>query len=583
MNLKNKMINLRNNPIIIDFLVILFFFLFIIGLLNSFLFMPIHFEADTYFHVSRMYALQGSWTSFLYPQNFASLAQVGMATNLFYPSFIMAVLANIIPTSIGVASSFKIFVILIGVVSATSLYLLMKYVLKRSIYLSFLISLLWSSFVVTFDLSTIGGETLAKLSFPFIAVGLIKFTEKYGWLLLSFGLIISFSTHILTAAFLCVFVGVYLLILLFTEGKITKHYVGNVIKSVLFTFLGSFYVIFPIMVVQSANTVMTPYQPLGVFLFYNTLNATAILNNPTFVVIISFAILSIVLTKRIGIGLGLSFFFMILGTSAVVWPYVLQDTPLNVLQFPYRIFNWSVFFCFLFSAINISKLKYSVDWNKVFFVSVIVISFFIASNIRSFAYYPRDSEGHIKITSLEEIIGSYQKQEDGYRLTDFGAFGNKAFKTNEVWMLMNYADYAPLDSLVNKTSKFLFWDPQGSRIAKHEIQVGQDEYISTKDWSTDKKRITFGLTQSVSKKHIKLPVLGYRKMSVSVLVNGKIVPHEITDGQISIDEKISTSDTISVVQKVPLWRLYSFIVSLISWFIMLTISVWYYFGRKNKH
>lgn len=63
-------------------------------LFNAIFFVPIRLPWDAYYHVSRIENLRQSGLAFLYPQNFTTLGQYGLATNIFYPALTLQNCSN---------------------------------------------------------------------------------------------------------------------------------------------------------------------------------------------------------------------------------------------------------------------------------------------------------------------------------------------------------------------------------------------------------------------------------------------------------------------------------------------------------
>ena len=64
-------------------------------LFNAIFFVPIRLPWDAYYHVSRIENLRQSGLAFLYPQNFTTLGQYGLATNIFYPALTLQIVQTI--------------------------------------------------------------------------------------------------------------------------------------------------------------------------------------------------------------------------------------------------------------------------------------------------------------------------------------------------------------------------------------------------------------------------------------------------------------------------------------------------------
>lgn len=159
------------------FLMIWFSFL----ILNNAVFTPVKLWGDDYFHLSRLYNLSMNPFQFLYPQNFMTGSQIGVATNVFYPAINVQLISILIPKFVGTINMFRLFLFLVLLLLQLSLYLLLRFSeLQVSKWKALVISMLWAGIVISYEINTIGGETLSKISFPFVAYGLMQLQKEKG-------------------------------------------------------------------------------------------------------------------------------------------------------------------------------------------------------------------------------------------------------------------------------------------------------------------------------------------------------------------------------------------------------------------
>lgn len=122
-------------------------------LFNAIFFVPIRLPWDAYYHVSRIENLRQSGLAFLYPQNFTTLGQYGLATNIFYPALTLQIVQTIFFFTHSAIQAFKISMIFTTFLSGLSAYIILRYHGKLGRKIAFFCSILW--------LSTIGITALA--------------------------------------------------------------------------------------------------------------------------------------------------------------------------------------------------------------------------------------------------------------------------------------------------------------------------------------------------------------------------------------------------------------------------------------
>ncbi|MBS9335794.1 hypothetical protein [Fructobacillus papyrifericola] len=541
--------------------------LFSFLLLNVLLIIPIRFNGDSFFHLSRMESIHGNPLNFLYPQNFLSLGRIGGTTNIFYPVGVLNFIVNLIPTNIGILGTYRLTVVLILYINILSMYSVLRYFIKAPLLNSFLASILWGTLIITFDIGTIGGEILAKIAFPFVAVGLYYFKKRNGWILLSFGLILSISSHILTSLFLIVFTLLYLLVEFIKTKKNKLNFVVKGMKAAIATVLGSQYIIFPMVMLYANNKINTPPQMASAFVDYQLVYLSGIITDPTFIVMAVFIILSIIYEKKYSIGILL---FTLSGTTAFIWPYIFNHTILNIIQFPYRLFNWGICLAFVFAIITLSRIQIPIQWKKVVTISLLFLCFLLGTAIhKSFFSKVSNDTGYILTISKEDVIKSFQEGHDGQHLGEYGSFTGTIFNQPEVWSLMNYSDYSPSEGLNDPQTKFLFWDQKAKNIVAHRLTKNANDNIPTTHFKTTASEISFRPTKSISKSTIELPVMGYKANKVKVFINHSEIPFTIQDGRITIDAAVTAKDTVYIKQFIPLWRLIPFFVSTLTIVVLI--------------
>ncbi|MFC4760731.1 hypothetical protein [Fructobacillus durionis] len=555
-----------------------FLIIFPILMLSNILWTPIHIHSDDYFHLSRIYNLYQSRFDFLYPQNFASLGRVGSIVNVFYPPVLLQMITAILPKGLGAITVLKIVVCFVLYLNTIAVYVLLRYKLAKSRSFSLAMAIFWGAVVISFDIASTGGEAIGKLSFPFIAYGLINLRKKNAYIYLVLGFSFALYTHLLTTLFLVVFVLIYSLFVLFNQ----KEWVSVVltgVKTIALTALTGMIVYLPVIYFGHYNEIAFPPQPASFFTGYNRIYLSSIIENPMYLVMIAFVIISIFITKKISLGTSLSLIIALLGTAASSWPFFLQHTSVNVIQFPYRLFQWGLYMAIMFSIFSLANISKQFKNQKTILICSVIFSIFLGSGIYQYWFPKVNEDGTLWVATTKDVETSIDKNEDGYHLYDFPSFTDSMLDDSASWNLMNFSDYAPRHVLKDTQSKFLKYDDRAKHVAMHELKTSTNHYVETKNFTSSYNMISFSPSSDVHATKIALPVFGYNKTKLNVFINGKLVSYNIENGLVTVSGSLKSSDVIVIKQMVPLVEKMAFVFSALGWIIFISFV---FKIRKNK-
>ncbi|CAK1234647.1 hypothetical protein [Fructobacillus cardui] len=539
--------------------------LFVISLiiLNNTILNPVKLPIDNYYHLSRIKNLTGSFYQALYPQNFLSLGQVGVASNIFYPAFGMQLIINLIPHCLGIYWIYKIFIVFLCFSSSLVSYLVLRFKVQASKIVSIALSLLWSFLV--FPSSNIA-EALAKVGIPLICYGLIRSQDKKSYKYVVAGLTISFMSHILTSVFLAGFVVVYYVISYVLNKEKEEKF--NLFRVGLYTLLTTASVTIPLVLTSLSNHIKSPtYSSWQFQTWFDSIDG--LFSDKSFLIfliMILFFLTSMVLLKNVSLGQQISFILAIFGTGAIGWQRFLQHTPLSVIQIPGRIFYYGMTVCFCFSIFLFATGKWSKNFEKILTMFVLLILVIVASVDRSNSQPDVDYSGQYNVLSKQSVNQYYLAGHDGYGLDKTGAFNQETMSSQYMWQLMNYADYAPKEAFVNKNIGFLRQDSGTKSVAEHKLMSQNGKTIDTKNYKTASNSITFQPVESVEKGKIKLPVFYYKNFLNEVLINGKKQKFTNDNGLITVNSEngLRKNDVVQIKQFIPMWEIIALSISVIS-------------------
>ncbi|MBC9118457.1 hypothetical protein [Fructobacillus fructosus] len=558
----------------------LFIFLATLLILNTFILLPIKLPWDAYYHLSRVNNLSGGLFQFLYPQNFLTNGQIGSITNVFYPSVNMQLIVNLIPKiSTNPLFIYKAFIILEFFFSAVIAYIILHFKIKSSIFIATPLSILWATFLLT---TVQGGDALGLMAIPTIAYGVENLSKDKEYIFVSIGIILSLYGHLITSLLtIGTVLGFYLITLTRDNKKLRAT--KNIVKSGIVSLLGAAVILVPIIVTSLSNKIHTPEASVQTFKTW--LQSLDFFSSPTLITIALVVAAGISTSKQISRGQIIALFIAIAGTSATCWTNFASSTPLLIIQMPVRIFYYGLFLLLFFTMINISQTKLSKNAIRVLCFSVVpailVVMFTIHDNLSPSI----DNEGHLEVSTSQNISDYVSEEKDGYDIMNLKAFSYSTARNNSFWQLMNYSDYAPKSALANSNSSMMLSDKNGKQIAKHLIVTSTGQNIKTTKFKASPNKISFYSTEKIAKDNLKLPVLGYNGTVITVMINNKKINHTIKDGQIDIHQKLSLNDRVTVKQSIPVWEIIPFIISVVTWLLLLLNNNWFknYLSKKIKH
>lgn len=552
------------------------FFLLGLIVINSILITPIKFGNDTHYHISRIYNItkDGLFT-LVYPQNFTTLGQIGVATNIFYPNAIIKILNILILPVFGIITRYKLTLAILISFGALFSFLMLRLGKKfklndQSQIVSFALACVWgaTACLVISELSV----PVAMLGIPFIAFGtsLIeksnanKKSNLISIISITIGFAITFYSHILTAAIISCYLAIFFIIYVI-KNKFSIASLKLTIIAGASCLLTSLITIVPIIVLQKLNSIVPPNINKELFLlWYVNFDFIYGLNNQHLYVLFIIIVIAIVFGSKqvLNISFFVASFLTILGMAVSSWSLYLKNTPFTVFQFPWRFFFVAFPLLCMLVIIN-SDFKGQYITKSVYLFATLGV-LFSAYTVRNNMFPDVNHDGYLKrVTNktITEYGGKHDPKHDGvYTYIKLGSYYDKLAENNNFWYLMNYVDYVPSELIGIKTVKgqtTLSNFPKGKQVLNHDILLNNKNIIKTTKYvaKTNSIEMQFKTLTSNEKSKLELPVIAYKGLTLDVYLNGQKQPYKINNGLVTLHANISQNkkNTVVISQGIPWW------------------------------
>ena len=373
---------------IISFMLILFFS--VIYMLPSMVTKNIyHFtDQDTAFHLSRINGLSNAFSS---PVNFNNFGGNGTAMNVFYPWLTLYPAYILLQITGNLVVTYNLYYLFFTIITMTLSYVCM-YKIQKSHFSAIVFSLIYSfaSYRST-DIYFRGslGEAIALTFMPLIFLGCyyIFFSDYKKWYWLTIGMTLTVYTHLLSVLLnvLIIFI-VFLLSIYLKNDK--KERIFALIKATTCTLFLSAAVFIPMF--QQSNFVELKVPKGGTLRGLSVSEyLSATLNNNLSYFGIGFILFFLTIhtyNRRKNLTkFNLFVFFMgvlIIYTSTSLFPwFIIQKTPLTVIQFSWRLTAYATLFLSYTGSISLTSYTETrrKKINKLLFISAFVILIHVVS------------------------------------------------------------------------------------------------------------------------------------------------------------------------------------------------------------
>lgn len=345
---------------------------------------------DLLFHLQRMTDISNVFKS---PVNFKFWGQIGNMTTIFYPwltlspgYFIVKLIGNPI---IG----FSVWLFIVNILTFVASYFSMKSFSKDRLQ-SLVFSVLYT--FATFRLISIFyrigvGEYISLIFYPIIFLMFYRIANKEYryWPFFALSVAAVIYTHVLSTVMLLGILVLATILVLIFNLKLGKQYIYNFLKALLkaaILAIGLTAVFVGPMVQQML------YQKISkpeIFIVQNfshpvsdilknafSLNFAAYNIGPILVFSLLLIIIFIWKDSKVYKITGIITVFTIIFASNIIPWYKFQNTPLVMIQFPWRIFDFYIFFAAIYMSYIVTKIK-NINLKKIFATFLIGASILI--------------------------------------------------------------------------------------------------------------------------------------------------------------------------------------------------------------
>lgn len=440
---------------------------------------------DTAFHINRALSLESIFSS---PINFETFRSYGMQVNNFYPWLTLYPLFLLIKFT-NLAIGYNLFLYIVTLITLFICHYVMYEITKKHVTSSFFAIIYTTSSFRSVEIFLRGamGELLAMSILPLILLGFIKLydSKKESWVMLAISMTLLIYTHVLSVAMTMVMIIIALIIQFYRKKKIEIFLIIKLIKAAIVTLLLSLAFIGPMIEQTLYQDLNRPYvdilQKRAIYLGKEFLIGSIDSELLSFGIGLTLLICLIILTfnfKKLGIFSKITYIMgiisILLCTKIFPW-FALQNTPLNIIQAPWRFMIFSTLF-----------ISFSV-------------SLFISPQLEKFSYTRR--RNFILLLILAISILNYSSVVNMVKEMNFqGTYSNEQME-NKLEEFENF-DYVPIGY---KKDQLL--------LKNH--QVTEDGQVIYSSFSPNKDEITFTFKSSKGKT-IVLPVFRYKGLTVTV-------------------------------------------------------------------
>lgn len=488
--------------------------LVVIASLYSFLFFndtqKISTTGDIAFHFSRIKGLSSVFSG---PINFTTFNNYGGGVNFFYPYLTLFPAVIFYWITNNLILSYILYVWILNICTILVTYQYAQKFFKR-IDAAFLFSCLYSFYgyrlIDIYQRSAIS-ESIALTIIPVILyyTYTLLFKRKNCVIALAISMSLLVYTHVLSTFMSVIVIGFLFIGSLFSKRKEKKEMsklILNMTKAVGWTIILTSYVWYPMLqqvLYQKIN------RPFRTDLQERALNISdsligAVNNNLVTFTIGTIGMISLILPlfflKKFVNKEKVIYFCAVvtwfLSTNLFPWK-ILQKTPIQIIQFPWRILSFQVLFGSL--VLTIVFLKWKTSNRKRMWSLVGIVFLIFTVTVATEANYSQQIQSYKgRLIMTKKDVTRYTSSKTG------GLY-----------------DYAPLDALKYK-----------DHLKKHEVKVGDRwENVPYKVYNS---KIVYTV-EGDNKKNITLPVFNY--WGTVVKVNGKKIFIENENGLVSIKGK----------------------------------------------
>ncbi|MFM0773910.1 hypothetical protein P7J64_00110 [Streptococcus suis] len=536
--------------------------------------------ADLIFHYNRFYdaAMQMKEGNFSYIISLYGYQQSGRIVNALYGPY-FAYLQGALVLLSGTWFRYQILSnLLLGTLSATSLYLLMREVKVKYVH-SVLLSLF---FVTTYSIqywwATQGFTSWGVVLFPLCLIPAVRFlqTKKVPIFLMAGAVGLMLQVHMLSTLFLVIAYGVLFLIGWWKSDQKMKI-IGQVALSVGIFLLLTINIWLPLIYINTTNTLVPPFVNKKFVLNTVTWLKTAFLYYP-YPLPIFFGIYLYFLVKNwkkqslVLAGLALTYaVFLILSTNLFPWQLFAGKgiTLVELIQFPFRFFLYANALLLAVVGVQVSGLS---DKLQKIFSGVALASLLVSVGFLWNESFKEINGHYYSDTFLQKRIhttlyGTTEELRDSFYSKDLGEFIHIAQKSTP--------DYVP--DLLDRTEHMTNEESDNTYFTYRD-QVILPNQDFTKEVDGNQLVVTWTASEA---EETAVPIIVYQDSQL--VLNDQVLDREEMElSTIGVPRVTSQrgQNTLILSYKQQWWLWPVIIISLTGWLLWLTYYVFAY--RKSN-
>lgn len=339
-------------------------------------------DQDTAFHLSRITGLSNVFTS---PVNFTNFGGNGTAMNIFYPWLTLYPAYIFFQLTGNLVTAYNLYYLFFTIVTMLVAYICM-YKIQRKHLSSLIFSLIYSFAAYrSTDIFFRGslGEAIAFTFLPLVFLGCyyVFYDDYRNWFWLTIGMTLTVYTHLLSVLFNALFILVTVCVSIFFM-KDKKNRIVALIKATMCTIFISLAAFIPMLEQSSFVSLKVPKGGELRGLRVSDYLAETMNNNLQYfgigLVIFLISIYTYNRRKELtNFNLHIYYFGLLAvlaSTSLFPW-FIVQKTPLTVIQFPWRLTAYATLFLAYAGSVSLSKNIKSrkMKINKFLIISISLI------------------------------------------------------------------------------------------------------------------------------------------------------------------------------------------------------------------
>ena len=347
---------------------------------------------DVSFHLSR---IKGLHSFFLGPVNFETFNNLGYGVNWFYPYLTILPATAIYHFTNDILLSYWLFLLILNILTALISFCCGK-IFFRKIESAFLFSNLYTfSLYRTTDIffRAALAESIALTFIPIIFLGLYKImrSDNKGVYLLALGMSLTILSHILSTFIIVIILFIVLATFFIKKSNGEREWIAHkIIHAVILTVIATASFVIPMFYMFITNDINKPATTIlqSKALAAGTSLVSALNNDPTLYGIGLIGLIALVVpifvlqhlreNERILYFLSGGTWF--LSTSLFPWA-LLQKTPFNIIQFPWRFLGiQSLFYALILTVCCVQYFRISKVGIILFSLAMCLLNFTTAAN-----------------------------------------------------------------------------------------------------------------------------------------------------------------------------------------------------------